>query len=81
MKDQPLPAYRPVVAALARWYIPRFVRKAFHAVRLDAQSAIPPAALPREWHYSVATRFGWPAKTQPRYGRYFYAREKSLTGA
>ncbi|MGC8541150.1 MAG: lysophospholipid acyltransferase family protein [Phycisphaerae bacterium] len=46
MKDQPLPAYRPVVAALARWYIPRFVRKAFHAVRLDAQSDIPPAATP-----------------------------------
>lgn len=46
MKDQPLPAYRPVIAALARWYIPRFVRKAFHAVRLDAQSAIPPAATP-----------------------------------
>ena len=46
MKDAPPPTYRPFVAALARWYIPRFVRKGFHAVRLDAQSAIPPVAGP-----------------------------------
>ncbi len=46
MNDLPLPVYSPIVAAMARWYIPRFVRKAFHAVRLDAQSIIPQAVTP-----------------------------------
>ncbi len=46
MKDLPLPVYSPIVAAMARWYVPHFVRKAFHAVRLDAQSVLPPAVTP-----------------------------------
>ncbi len=46
MKKAPLPNYSAFVATFARWYIPRFVRRGFHAVRLDAQSIIPPADKP-----------------------------------
>lgn len=46
MKDIPSPRYSAFVAAMARWYIPRFVRRGFHAVRLDCQSVIPPADTP-----------------------------------
>lgn len=46
MNNAPRPRYSTFVAMLARWYIPRFVRKGFHAVLLDSQSVVPPASTP-----------------------------------
>jgi 1-acyl-sn-glycerol-3-phosphate acyltransferase len=46
MSQVDLPRYSRFAATIARWYIPRFVRKHFHAVLLDRDSVIPPAATP-----------------------------------
>ncbi len=46
MKDSLLPHYSASAAVIARWYIPRYVRKGFHAVRLDTESVIPTGTTP-----------------------------------